>query len=139
MGIKRKIFENIGGMGKLRHGQDMEFSLRIYNAGYKVGLISDAYVYHKRRTSLKKFYKQIFNWGVARINLGKLDKKMLKPIHLAPLFALSSFIITILLIPFSKLFLVLFIIESMFAVFIATFSFIDSFRKNKHFYVAFYQ
>lgn len=84
MGIKREVFEKIGGMNKLRHGQDMEFSSRIYNAGFKVGLIADAVVFHKRRTNLKRFYKQIFNWGVARINLGKIDPKMLKPIHFAP-------------------------------------------------------
>lgn len=35
----------IGGMGGLRHGQDMDYSMRIYNAGFKVGLIADAYVY----------------------------------------------------------------------------------------------
>ncbi|WP_167604644.1 glycosyltransferase [Maribellus sediminis] len=84
MGIHRKIFENIGGMNKLRHGQDMDFSQRIYDAGYKVGLIPDAFVYHKRRTSLSKFYRQIFNWGVARINLAQKHPSMLKPVHLLP-------------------------------------------------------
>ena len=47
MGIKREIFDSIGGMNQLRHGQDMDFSLRIYNARYKVGLIPNAFVYHK--------------------------------------------------------------------------------------------
>ncbi|MCE4566642.1 glycosyltransferase [Maribellus sp. CM-23] len=84
MGIHRKVFENIGGMNQLRHGQDMDFSQRIYDAGYKVGLISDAFVYHKRRTSLSKFYRQIFNWGVARINLSLAHPSLLKPIHLIP-------------------------------------------------------
>ena len=84
MGIKREVFERIGGMNKLRHGQDMDFSARIYSAGFKVGLIPEAVVFHKRRTSLKRFYKQIFNWGVARINLGKLHDGMLKPIHFVP-------------------------------------------------------
>jgi len=84
MGIHCKVFENIGGMNKLRHGQDMDFSQRIYDAGYKVGLIYDAFVYHKRRTSLSKFYRQIFNWGVARINLSIAHPSMLKPVHLLP-------------------------------------------------------
>lgn len=84
MGISRDIFENIGGMNQLRHGQDMDFSARIYAAGYKVGLISEAFVYHKRRTSLWKFFKQIFNWGVARINLGRLHPSLLKPVHFLP-------------------------------------------------------
>ena len=68
MGISRKVYDTIGDMGGLRHGQDMDYSMRIYNAGFKVGLIADAYVYHKRRTSIPKFFRQIFNWGVARIN-----------------------------------------------------------------------
>lgn len=85
MGISRKIYEKIGGMGDLRHGQDMDFSARIYEAGFKVGLIADAIVYHKRRTSYTKFFKQIFNWGVARINLGRRHKNMLKPVHFLPL------------------------------------------------------
>lgn len=84
MGIHRSVFEKIGGMNQLRHGQDMDFSARIYAAGFQVGLIPDAVVYHKRRTNLKRFFKQIFNWGVARINLGRMYKDMLKPVHLAP-------------------------------------------------------
>ena len=84
MGISRKVNETIGDMGGLRHGQDMDYSARIYKAGFKVGLIETAYVYHKRRTSLWKFFKQIFNWGVARINLSRMHPELLKPIHLAP-------------------------------------------------------
>ncbi len=97
MGIHRKIFENIGGMNKLRHGQDMDFSQRIYDAGYKVGLIPDAYVYHKRRTSLSKFYRQIFNWGVARINLSQKHPSMLKPIHLLPAMVVTVLVILLIL------------------------------------------
>ncbi|HNW88999.1 MAG TPA: glycosyltransferase [Bacteroidales bacterium] len=100
MGISKKVYETIGGMGTLRHGQDMEFSSRIYNNGFKVGLISDAFVYHKRRTSLKRFYKQIFNWGVARVNLGRIDKQMFKPVHLLPAMLVAGFVLLVLLTPF---------------------------------------
>lgn len=100
MGISRKVFETIGGMGGLRHGQDMDFSARIYNAGFKVGLIADAFVYHKRRTSLKKFYKQIFNWGVARINLGRRHKNMLKPVHFLPLMVILWIVLLAITTPF---------------------------------------
>ena len=58
MGISRKVHDTIGEMGGLRHGQDMDYSMRIYNAGFKVGLIPDAYVYHKRRTSIPKFFRR---------------------------------------------------------------------------------
>jgi len=95
MGIHKNVFDKIGGMNKLRHGQDMDFSARIYKAGFKVGLIPDAFVYHKRRTSLRRFFKQIFNWGVARINLSRLHKHMLKPVHLIPAFIIISMLAVI--------------------------------------------
>ncbi len=104
MGIHRRVYEKIGGMGPLRHGQDMDFSARIYKAGFKVGLIPDAYVYHKRRTNLKRFFKQVFNWGVARINLGRLHPQLLKAIHFAPASIVAGTLIIFLLAPFFTLF-----------------------------------
>jgi len=84
MGISRAIYAKLGGMGKLRHGQDIEFSRRIVASGAKVIYISTAIVYHKRRTSLRKFFRQMFNWGVARINLSLLDQGNLEPLHFIP-------------------------------------------------------
>jgi len=97
MGIHRRVFDAIGGMNDLRHGQDMDFSARIYEAGYKVGLIKDAVVFHKRRTSLRKFYKQIFNWGIARINLGRMYPEMLKAVHLLPAALVATVVLVLLL------------------------------------------
>lgn len=93
MGISRAVYDKIGGMNMLRHGQDMDYSARIYSAGFKVGLITDAFVYHKRRTSLKKFFKQIFNWGVARVNLGSTHKELLKPVHFLPSIILICYVL----------------------------------------------
>lgn len=101
MGITRNIYRTIGGFGSLRHGQDIEFSNRIHKSNSKVRFIKDAIVYHRRRTSLKQFFKQVFNWGVARVNLGKIDSSMLEVIHFLPALALlvgcSSILITFLL------------------------------------------
>ena len=88
MGITRNIYEKIGGFGSLRHGQDIEFSNRIHKADSKVRFIKNAIVYHRRRTSLRQFFKQVFNWGVARVNLGKIDSSMLEPIHFLPTLSL---------------------------------------------------
>ena len=96
MGITRGVYQNIGGFGNLRHGQDIEYSNRIYKSGAKVLFIKDALVYHRRRTSLKQFMKQVFNWGVARVNLGKIDSSMLEPVHFLPSLACFFSIITIL-------------------------------------------
>jgi glycosyltransferase involved in cell wall biosynthesis len=84
MGLHRKLYEKIGGFGSLRHGQDIEFSNRIIKSGDKVAYLRDSVVFHKRRTSLRKFFRQVFNWGVARINLYKIDSAMLEPLHFAP-------------------------------------------------------
>ena len=96
MGITREVYEKIGGFGKLRHGQDIEYSNRIIKNKFSIRFISDALVFHRRRTSMKLFFKQVFNWGVARINLGKIDKRMLEPIHFIPAFAtIMSFMLII--------------------------------------------
>ena len=110
MGIKRSVYEKIGGFGDLRHGQDIEFSNRIRKAGSKIKFIKNAIVYHRRRTRLKQFIKQVFNWGVARINLGKIDQKMLEPIHFMPAIGtIASFCLLIFAlvkgIPFHKIFM----------------------------------
>ena len=53
----------------MRFGEDIDFSIRIFKNGYTCRLFPDAWVYHKRRTDLKKFFKQVHNSGIARINL----------------------------------------------------------------------
>ena len=125
MGINRTIYEKIGGMNKLRHGQDMDFSARIYKAGFKVGLIPDAFVYHKRRTSLKRFFKQIFNWGVARINLSRLHEQMLKPVHLIPGLIILLLVITIIVSLIMKVHVLLLLIGGGGAL-VALFAFFQS-------------
>jgi glycosyltransferase involved in cell wall biosynthesis len=100
MGVRSDIYRKIGGMNKLRHGQDIEFSHRIITTGEPVIKVLNAVVYHKRRISVKKFFKQVFNWGVARINLYKIDSKMLEPVHFLPaagtLFSISIIILAII-------------------------------------------
>ena len=106
MGVRADIVKRIGGMGKLRHGQDIEFSNRILSTGESIIKVADAVVYHKRRISIKKFFKQVYNWGVARINLYKIDSKMLEPVHFFPAIGtLLSFIVIVLAIIFPKIFL----------------------------------
>ena len=65
-------------------GEDIDFSIRIFKGGYTCRLFPDAWVYHKRRTDLKKFFKQVHNSGIARINLYKKYPDSLKLVHLLP-------------------------------------------------------
>lgn len=84
MGFSRAVFLKTGGFSNLRFGEDLDLSMRIKEAGFKVGLIKDAFVYHKRRTDFRKFFKQVYNSGIARINLYKRHPGSLKIVHFAP-------------------------------------------------------
>jgi glycosyltransferase involved in cell wall biosynthesis len=83
-GLSRKVWETVGGYKITRMGEDIEFSIRIIAAGFKVGLIPEAFIYHKRRTSLPQFYKQLFFFGRARVNIKRFFPSELKIVHLFP-------------------------------------------------------
>ncbi len=96
MGYSRKVYEATKGFSDMRFGEDVDMSLRILDGGFSTGLIKDAFVYHKRRTDLKKFFKQVFNSGIARINLEKRHKGSLKLVHTLPaMFVISSLFLVI--------------------------------------------
>ena len=84
MGISRGVWEKAGGFIITRSGEDIEYSIRIHSMGFKIGLIPDAKVYHKRRTNFLQFYKQIHFFGRARINVYKFFPEQLKAVHFFP-------------------------------------------------------
>jgi glycosyltransferase involved in cell wall biosynthesis len=86
MGISREVWEKTGGFILTRLGEDIEFSIRIHSLGYKIGLIPDAVVYHKRRTDFVQFYKQLHFFGRARINIYEHFPSELKLVHFFPAF-----------------------------------------------------
>jgi glycosyltransferase involved in cell wall biosynthesis len=119
MGISRTAFSALGGFSKMRFGEDIDFSIRLFEAGYRVRLFPEAWVYHKRRVDLRKFYRQVFNSGIARINLYKKYPGSLKAVHLLPAaftvgmlsFLLSSLVCVYSLLPV-LLYTLLIIIDS---------------------------
>ena len=84
MGLSREVYEKVGGFILTRLGEDIEYSIRIHENGFKIGLIPAAKVYHKRRTSFKQFYKQLHFFGRARINIYKHFPSELKAVHFFP-------------------------------------------------------
>ena len=84
MGILRDVYQQLGGFSKMRFGEDIDFSYRIVEAGYQTRLIPEAWVWHKRRTDFRKFFRQVYNSGIARINLMKRHPGTLKLVHLLP-------------------------------------------------------
>lgn len=97
MGVSRKVWENVGGFVLTRLGEDIEYSIRIHEQGYKIGLIPAAKVYHKRRTSFAQFYKQLHFFGRARINIYKHFPKELKLVHFFPSAFTLALISTVIL------------------------------------------
>ena len=79
MGVRRDVYQRLGGFSKMRFGEDIDFSIRIFKAGCKCRLFPEAWVWHKRRTDFRKFWRQVYNSGIARINLYK------KLVHLLPM------------------------------------------------------
>lgn len=84
MGVKAEVYRALGGFSQMRFGEDIDFSIRIFKGGYRCRLFPKAWVWHKRRTDLKKFFKQVHNSGIARINLYKKYPESLKLVHLLP-------------------------------------------------------
>ena len=84
MGIRRDVYQQLGGFSKMRYGEDIDFSYRIVEAGHQPRLFADAWVWHKRRTDFRKFFRQVYNSGIARINLEKRHPGTLKLVHLLP-------------------------------------------------------
>ncbi|NNK81772.1 MAG: glycosyltransferase [Flavobacteriaceae bacterium] len=66
MGLSREAFKATQGFGKIHPGEDPDLSLRLKKLGFSTKLIPDAFVYHKRRVSWSKFYKQVYKFGLAR-------------------------------------------------------------------------
>ena len=97
MGIRRDVYQQLGGFSKMRFGEDIDFSYRIVEAGYRPQLLPEAWVWHKRRTDFRKFFRQVYNSGIARINLEKRHPGTLKLVHLLPTFFTIG-VITLILI-----------------------------------------
>ena len=92
LGIRRSLYRQLGGFSSMRFGEDIDLSIRIYESGASCRLFPDAWVWHKRRTDFKKFFKQVHNSGIARINLMKRHPGSLKLVHLLPMiFTLGTF------------------------------------------------
>lgn len=100
MGIRREVYAALGGFSPMRFGEDIDFSTRIIRAGYRSRLMPTAWVWHKRRTDLKKFFKQVHCSGMARIDLTLRHPGTLKAVHLLP----TAFTIGVLLLLLSALY-----------------------------------
>jgi GT2 family glycosyltransferase len=130
MGISKRAFQITKGFRSMI-GEDIDFSLRVRENGMETKLYRDAFVFHKRRVDMRRFYLQVNTFGKSRIVLTKAHPGSLKLVHLMPVFfVLGHIMLLILAIICSPIWL----------LFIGLYSlllFTDSWIKNKRFKIAF--
>lgn len=137
MGITKEVFKKTGGFPSIRFayakaaGEDLDLSIQILKMGFRTALIPEAFVYHKRRTSLKQFIRQVYNFGIARVTISKRHPKSLKVLHFVPaIFTLGTLILLALALILSFWFI------TPIAIYLVII-FIDSWQKNNSFEVAY--
>ena len=130
LGIKKSVYEALGGFAPMRYGEDIDLSTRIFKNGYSCRLFPEAFVYHKRRVKFSSFFRQVKHSGEARVVLKNKYPDTFKLVHLLP----SAFVVGNLLL----VMLGIFHHWLWFApiLFYALAIFIDSLAKNKSLEVA---
>ncbi len=95
MGLRREVYEQVGGFSDIHPGEDPDLSYRIMNAGYTTGLVPEAFVYHKRRIDFGKFYTQVKKFGMVRVILMKWYPERSKKLvyYLPSLFVVGSLLL----------------------------------------------
>ncbi|MBZ9630623.1 glycosyltransferase [Salegentibacter sp. LM13S] len=131
MGISKKAFEASGGFGKIHPGEDPDLSLRLKKLGYKLCLIPDAVVFHKRRIDWSKFYTQVQKFGMVRPILNKWHPGSGKITYWFPAVFSLGFLMAILLLKLGIWWL--FLLYVLYFVIIAT----DATIKNKSLEIGF--
>ncbi len=130
MGISKKAFMATGGYGNIHPGEDPDLTIRIWEKGFKTRLISEAFVYHKRRIDWKKFYIQVNKFGMVRPILNKWHPETAKITYWFPsLFCLGLLVSFVFAIMGSTLLLLVY-------SFYFGIVFIDSLIKNRDLEIA---
>lgn len=84
MGLSKAAFEASEGFVDPNKGEDIELSIRLKKLGFKLELVEEAFVYHKRRNTLGSFFKQSFSFGQNRVNVSRYHPGAIKLVHLLP-------------------------------------------------------
>jgi cellulose synthase/poly-beta-1,6-N-acetylglucosamine synthase-like glycosyltransferase len=101
MAISRKAYEKVGGFKEWYHGEDVEMSFRIKEAGFKLIYCDDAKVYHHRPATFSSFFLQLLKMGEARWLLFRTHRELIEPLFLLPPSAIVLLTVLLVLSPFS--------------------------------------
>lgn len=96
MGYTREVYNKVGGFREM-FSEDIDMSTRIRQAGFSIGLLRDAFVYHKRRIDFRKFWRQVHVFGMSRITLKLLYPGSMKLVHTLPALAVIIGFVLLLL------------------------------------------
>lgn len=83
MGFSRRVYEAVGGFREM-FSEDIDMSTRIRQAGFSPVLLRQVYVWHKRRVDFRRFFRQVYVFGMSRVTLKLLYPGSLKLVHLFP-------------------------------------------------------
>ncbi|WP_439483856.1 glycosyltransferase [Cyclobacterium plantarum] len=95
MGFSRTVYEQLGGFAHPNMAEDIEISLRIKKAGFRLELVSEAFVYHQRKNDFRSFLRQSFQFGRNRVFIRHFHPEAVKAVHLLPVL----FLLGILALP----------------------------------------
>ena len=131
IGLSKKAFENTQGFSKMKNGEDIDLTFRLWENGFETQLLEEAFVFHKRRASIQQFFKQTFGFGSARPLLNRKYPKTAKLTYWFPSIFIIGLDISILLAIFQ--YYELFYLYCFYFLLI----FLDSLFQNKNVQVAF--
>ncbi|MGK0446323.1 MAG: glycosyltransferase involved in cell wall biosynthesis [Polaribacter sp.] len=98
LGLSQKAFSETNGFSKMKNGEDIDLTFRLWKNGFETQLIEKAFVYHKRRSTIKQFFKQTFGFGTARPKLNRMYPETVKLTYWFPCIFIIGFDISILLV-----------------------------------------
>jgi glycosyltransferase involved in cell wall biosynthesis len=131
LGLSQKAFSETNGFSKMKNGEDIDLTFRLWKSGFETQLIEKAFVYHKRRSTIKQFFKQTFGFGTARPKLNKMYPETAKLTYWFPSLFIMGIDVSIILAIFG--FNQLLYFYGVYSLLI----FLDSLFQNKNVRVAF--
>jgi glycosyltransferase involved in cell wall biosynthesis len=131
LGMSQKAFMTTKGFSKMKNGEDIDLTFRLWKAGFETQLIEDAFVYHKRRSSISQFFQQTYGFGTARPILNRKYLATAKITYWFPSLFILGLDVSIILAIFGYNQVLYFYGFYFIAIFI------DSLSQNKNVYVAF--
>lgn len=102
MGFSRAVFDRVGGFLDPNMAEDIEISMRIKKAGFRLELVKEAFVFHNRKNTFVSFLKQSFQFGRNRVHISTYHRDAVQLVHLLPvlfLLGLLSIPVVSLIVP----------------------------------------